>query len=80
MLRQIDFTSRGIEYTMLFDSDKMNETQALQECEFIGWGKGCDESLFPYYIIFPTAKMPIMMCIKEFIRNKYNKQEESSND
>jgi hypothetical protein len=66
MLEQIDFGfNDGREYCIFYDSDHMTEEQARAECEFVGWGKGCDESLYPYYIIVPKAKKPILSCIKE---------------
>ena len=71
MLKQIDFTMSGIEYFIFYDSDKMTEKQALAECEFVGWGKGCNESLYPYYLIVPKGKKHILKTIKEYISDKY---------
>ena len=67
MLQQIDFGfSDGREYCILYDDEHMTEEQAKLECEFIGWGKGHDESLYPYYIIVDIEKKPILRCIKEY--------------
>jgi hypothetical protein len=65
MLKQIDFTYKGIEHCILYDSDYVTDEQAMLECEFIGWGKGHDESLYPYYLIVSKDKKPILSCIKE---------------
>lgn len=68
MLKQIDFKHNGTDYIMLFDGDKMTEEQALKEVEFTGWGKGCDESLYPYYITVPKSKQPILWAIRTHLR------------
>ena len=70
MLKQIDFTINNVEYCILYDSTKLTEEQAIIECEFVGWGMGHDESLFPYYIIVEKVKTPILKCIKEHILTK----------
>jgi hypothetical protein len=72
MLKQIDFEmDTGLQYMIFYDSDKMTEEQAIAECEFVGWGKGCNEALFPYYLIVPKEKKPILECIKEYISDKW---------
>ena len=63
MLKQIDLTYNGVEYLMLYMSDKMTDEQAFTECEFIGCGKGNNEKLFPYYIFIPKEKASIMQAI-----------------
>ena len=73
MLKQIDFTLSCIEYSILYDSDHMTDKQAKLECEFVGWGKGCDESLYPYYLIVTKSKKPILSCIKKHILEENNK-------
>ena len=71
MLRQIDFGFEdGREYCILYDNSYMTEEQAKNECEFVGWGKGCDESLYPYYLIVSKAKKPILSCIKEYLTDQ----------
>ena len=63
VIKRIDFRMNGIEYVMFFDSIKMTDKQALAECEFVGWGMGNDETLFPYYIIIEKQKLPIVNAI-----------------
>ena len=73
MLKQIDFTLSGTEYSILYDSGHMTDKQAKLECEFVGWGKGCDESLYPYYLIVTKLKKPILSCIKKHILEESDK-------
>ena len=74
MLKQIDFGfTGGREYCILYDDEHMNQEQAEKECEFMGWGKGCDESLYPYYLIVSKEKKPILSCIKKHILEELNK-------
>lgn len=69
MLKQIDFTmSNGLKYYMFFDDAYMTEEQALVECEFVGWGAGHDYSLYPYYLIVPEGKEPILKTIGKHCR------------
>ena len=78
MLKQIDFTmNTGLKYHMFFDDEYMTEEQALVECEFVGWGAGHDHSLYPYYIIVPEGKEPILKTIvKHWRENKEEEDEE----
>lgn len=72
MLRQLDFGySDRREYCIFYDDAYMTEMQAKRECEFVGWGKGCDESLYPYYLIVSKEKKPILSCIKKYIKEQY---------
>lgn len=71
MLRQIDFIMNdSCAYHMFFDDDYMTEEQALIKCEFVGWGAGHDESLYPYYLIVPVGKAPILKTISKHCREK----------
>lgn len=70
MLKQIDFSMNGIEYIMLYDSEKLTDEQALAECEFVGWGMGNCKELFPHYLIVEKMKTPILNTIKEHISEK----------
>lgn len=71
MLKQIDFTmSTGLKYHMFFDDEHMTEEQALVECEFVGWGAGHDCGLYPYYLIVPEGKEPILKIIGKHCREK----------
>jgi hypothetical protein len=72
MLKQIDFTYQGIEYCILYDSNYMTDEQAELECEFVDWGMGHDETLYPYYLIVHKKKAPILSCIREFIEDRYH--------
>lgn len=78
MLKQIDFTmNTGCSYHMFFDDEHMTEEQALIECEFVGWGVGHDESLYPYYLIVPAGKEPILKTIGKHCREKQEVQDDS---
>lgn len=70
MLKQIDFKLSGIDYIMLYDSDNLTDEQALAECEFVGWGLGKEQHLFPHYLIVEKLKMPILQTIKDHVRDK----------
>lgn len=77
MLKQIDFsTNTGCEYIMLYMSDKLTDEQALKECEFVGCGGGCDWNLYPYYLIIPKKKRPLLMAIKEHILSNTDESED----
>lgn len=74
MIKQIDFGyNDGREYYLFYDDRYMTEEQALKEMEFVGWGKGCNEDLYPYYLIVSQEKKPILEAIKEQVSEKaYN--------
>ena len=74
MLKQLDFTLNGLPYMIFYDSEHMTEEQAKLECQFVGWGKGHDESLYPYYLIVTKAKTPILNCIKQYVIDKCRKE------
>jgi hypothetical protein len=77
MLKQIDFTTNyGCSYHMFFDDEHMTEEQALVECEFVGCGAGHDESLYPYYLIVPAGKEPILKTIGKHCREENNDSED----
>ena len=72
MLKQINFTTdHGVEYIMLNDSTYLTDEQAVAECEFVGFGGGCNYKLFPYYVIIEKQKEPILKCIKDHISGKH---------
>ena len=76
MLKQIDFTMNdSCSYHMFFDDEHMTEKQALIECEFVGCGAGHDKSLYPYYLIVPAGKAPILKTIGKHCREKNNDSE-----
>ena len=70
MLKQIDFTFRGIDYYMFYDDTHMSSEQALIECEFVGCGMGYNKDLFPYYMIIEKAKEPILKAIGRHCREE----------
>ncbi len=77
MLKQIDFTTNyGCSYHMFFDDEYMTEKQTLVECEFVGWGAGHDEGLYPYYLIVPAGKEPILKAIGKHCREENNDTED----
>lgn len=77
MLRQINFTmNTGLKYHMFFDDEHMTEEQALVECEFVGWGAGHDYSLYPYYLIVPDGKEPILKTIGKYCRENPEVEDE----
>lgn len=56
----------NMDYILYYLSDKMSEKQALLEMEMRNMGGG-DPSLFPYFIIVPTDKSPILSAIRDGI-------------
>ena len=71
MLKQLDIklveTWYGFdEYYILYDDEYMTQEQAEKELEFLGWGKGYDPEKYPYYLILPKEKKPLLKCIKEY--------------
>lgn len=58
------------EYYILYDDEYMIQEQAEKELEFMDWGMGFDEKLYPYYLILPKAKKPILSCIKEYLTDQ----------
>lgn len=74
MIKQINFGyNDGREYYLFYDSRYMTEEQALKEMEFVGVGKGCNEDLYPYYLIVPQGKKHILAAIKEYVSEEaYN--------
>lgn len=78
MLKQIDFTMKdGCSYHMFFDDEHLTEKQALIECEFVGWGMGHDHSLYPYYLIVPEGKEPILKTIGKYCRENQEEPDDS---
>lgn len=80
MLKQIDFSMNGIEYIMLYDSEKISDEQALAECEFVGWGMGKEKELFSHYLIVEKMKLPILQTIKNHVIEKHCKPKEENPD
>ena len=80
MLQQLDvkLEERWLgfdEYYIFYDDEYMTQEQAEKELEFLDWGEGCDESLYPYYLILPKIKKPILSAIKEyFLSGRYEEE------
>ena len=54
------------EYYILYDDKYMTEEQAEKELEFLDWGMGFNPELYPYYIILPKVKKPLLKSIREY--------------
>lgn len=55
------------EYYVFYDDAYMTEEQAEKELEFMDWGMGFNPDLYPYYLILPKVKQPILSAIKEYL-------------
>lgn len=67
------------EYFVFYDDEYMTHEQAKKELEFMDWGMGYDPEKYPYYLILPAVKKPILRSIKEyFLSGAYEK--ENSNE
>ena len=54
------------EYYVFYDDEHMTREQIEKELEFLDWGMGYDPEKYPYYLILPAAKKPLLSCIKEY--------------
>jgi hypothetical protein len=71
MLQQIDVKLvehwHGFdEYYVFYDDTYMTHDQAMKELEFLGCGGGYDLANYPYFLIVPAKKKPLLSCIKEY--------------
>jgi hypothetical protein len=57
------------EYYIFYDDTFMTEAQAEKELEFLDWGMGFNPELYPYYLILPKIKKPLLKSIKEYFLN-----------
>lgn len=55
------------EYYVFYDDTYMTQEQAEKELECMDMGMGYDPEKYPYYLIVPTAKKPILSAIKEYL-------------
>ena len=55
------------EYYIFYDDKYMTQEQAEKELDFMDWGTGFDSKLYPYYLILPKVKKPILSCIKDYL-------------
>ena len=82
MLKQLEVKFvehfRGFdEYYIFYDDKHMTQEQAEKELEFIDWGMGFDQELYPYYLILPKVKKPILRCIKDYLMGGAFEEEEN---
>ena len=67
------------EYFVLYDDEHMTHEQVEKELEFIDWGMGYDPEKYPYYLILPNEKQPILRCIKEYFLSGAYEEENNEN-
>lgn len=58
------------EYCVFYDDTYMTQEQAEKELECMDMGMGYDPEKYPYYLIVPAAKKPILSAIKEYLINE----------
>ena len=69
------------EYYVLYDDEYMTHEQVEKELEFIDWGMGYDPEKYPYYLILPAAKKPLLSCIKEyFLSGAYEEENNGTSE
>lgn len=54
------------EYYVFYDDTYMTQEQAEKELECMDMGMGYDPEKYPYYLILPAVKKPILSAIKEY--------------
>jgi hypothetical protein len=55
------------EYYVFYDDTYMTQEQAEKELECMDMGMGYDPAKYPYYLIVPAVKKPILSAIKEYL-------------
>ena len=55
------------EYYVFYDDAYMTQEQAEKEFECMDMGMGYDPEKYPYYLIVPAVKKPILSAIKEYL-------------
>jgi hypothetical protein len=55
------------EYYVFYDDTYMTQEQAEKELECMDIGMGYDPEKYPYYLIVPAVKKPILSAIKEYL-------------
>ena len=64
------------EYYVFYDDTYMTYEQAKKELECMDMGMGYDPEKYPYYLIVPAVKKPLLSCIKEyFVSGAYEEEE-----
>ncbi len=72
MLKQLDVKLAEYwhgfdEYYVFYDDAYMTQEQAEKELECMDMGMGYDPEKYPYYLILPAVKKPILSAIKEYL-------------
>lgn len=67
-VKLVDYYHGFDEYYIFYDDRYMTEEQAEKELEFLDWGMGFDAKLYPYYLILPKVKKPILSCIGDYLK------------
>lgn len=86
MLKQIDVKLiehwHGFdEYFVFYDDTYMTHEQAVRELECMDMGMGYDPENYPYYLILPAVKKPILSCIKEyFLSGAYEEENNETSE
>ncbi len=65
------------EYYVFYDDTYMTHEQAEKELEFMDMGMGYDPEKYPYYLILPAVKKPILSAIKEYFLSGAYEEETS---
>lgn len=69
------------EYYVFYDDTYMTREQAMKELECMDMGMGYDSEKYPYYLIVPAVKKPLLRSIKEyFVSGVYEAEEKYSCD
>lgn len=55
------------EYYVFYDDAYLTQEQAEKELECMDLGMGHDPAKYPYYLIVPAVKKPILSAIKEYL-------------
>ncbi len=65
------------EYYVFYDDAYMTYEQAKKELECMDMGMGYDPEKYPYYLIVPAVKKPLLRAIKEYFVSGAYKEEEA---
>ena len=65
------------EYYVFYDDAYMTYEQAKKELECMDMGMGYDPENYPYYLILPAIKKPILRSIKEYFLSGAYEEETS---
>ena len=58
------------EYFLFYDDAYMTQEDAEKELEFLGVGSGYNPANYPYYLILPKSKKPILSSIKVYLTSE----------